>query len=359
MIRHWLGGDMSALLDALFIIAIIFLLSVFLSLWFGGIPNAIGAFARLVGLGAGPGSAGNVSAIVIRPTTINQSRLAEYALQLINNDRAKYGLAPVTLSNEPSAQQHADNMLANNYFSHWDLYGMKPYMRYTLLGGNGSVTENVAYEYASECGVMGCTGTINANQSLQKMEYNMMYNDSACCNNGHRDNILNPYHNQVSIGVAYNSSTIYFVEDFINNYISWSGNTPAYGSNGEVYLEGSIQPGYSLSQVSVSYDPPVQNLTRQTVPAGPYSYGTEVAGVVGSPLYYYQNISTIVADTYSNSGNDFAVDFNIRNLIKRYGAGEYTVMLLLNDSRAGPGFTGSTYTIFINRRDAQYMPGNV
>src|SRR5690242_9097656 len=66
------------------------------------------------------------------PTTIssggNQS-LYEYALSLINNDRAQYGLSPVTLSNEPSAQQHSQSMLDNHYFSHWDMYGMKPYMR--------------------------------------------------------------------------------------------------------------------------------------------------------------------------------------------------------------------------------------
>ena len=62
--------------------------------------------------------------------------LYNYTLSLINNDRAQFGLLPVTLSNELSGQQHAESMLNNHYFSHWDTYGLKPYMRYTLSGGD-------------------------------------------------------------------------------------------------------------------------------------------------------------------------------------------------------------------------------
>jgi hypothetical protein len=47
-------------------------------------------------------------------------------------------------------------------------------------------------------------------------EWAMMNNDLQCCNNGHRNNILDPRANRVSIGIAYDSSShiIYFVEDF-------------------------------------------------------------------------------------------------------------------------------------------------
>ena len=41
-----------------------------------------------------------------------------------------------------------------------------------------------------------------------------MNNDSECCGNGHRDNILNSFHNRVSIGVSYDATHVYFVEDF-------------------------------------------------------------------------------------------------------------------------------------------------
>lgn len=295
---------------------------------------------------------------IITASKLNQSQFATYALDLINKDRQQYGLQNVTLSTFPSAQQHAESMLAYSYFSHWDIYDMKPYMRYTLLGGNQSVDENVAYETNQECNLLGCTGNINPEEALQNMEYSMMYNDSICCNNGHRDNILDPNHNQVSIGIAYNQSTIYFVEDFIDDYITWNANSPEY-ANGEVYLDGQIASPYYVYQVYVSYDPPLQNLTPSEVPSGAYAYGQDIAGIVNSPLYYYQNITTIVANTYRTSGSSFDINFDMSKLVKEYGAGEYTVMMYMNSSSTAKSFIGSTYTIFINSSGEQYFPSYV
>lgn len=293
---------------------------------------------------------------VIVVPRIGQSVLANYTLGLINRDREANGLNPVSLSTEPSGQEYAESMLEGDYFSHWDAHGMKPYMRYTLLGGTGAVSENIAYVSSEYCAVAVCTGDINPNQSLAYMENNMMNNDSVCCQNGHRDNILDPNHNQVSIGVAYNNSKIYLVEDFIDNYISWVGNTPAYTSMGEVYLEGQIAAGYNLTEISVDYDAPLQNLTPATVPDGPYGYGQQIAGVVSSPLYYYPNLTTIVADSYSTPGGRMGVTFSMKSLIRKYGAGEYTVALFLSSNQTKSTFVGSTYTIFINSSGGRYIP---
>ncbi len=359
---------MRAVLDVLFIAAAVFLLLVLLQAEFGSIPNAIKKVSSALGFNITNGNAnmsttseasssGNSTSVTVITTPhINQSSLANYTLQLINKDREQYGLAPVKLSNTPSAQQHSNEMLYYDYFSHWNLLGMKPYMRYTLLGGTGSVTENVAYESQEQCTAVNCSGTLNPEQALQSMEYSMMYNDSICCNNGHRDNILDPNHNEVSIGVAYNSSNIYLTEDFINNYTIWRGNTPSFGSNGEIYLYGMLSPGYKIYQVYVSFDPPLVNLTRHTVPSGPYSYGSDIAGIVSGPLYFYKNISTVVADVYNVAGENFTINFNIENLIKKYGPGEYTEMMILNNTGTGSSFVGSTYTIFINRQGLQYVP---
>src|SRR6267143_4336441 len=75
--------------------------------------------------------------------------LANLTLGVINKDRAAAGLSPVVLSSVPSGQQHADSMAFYGYFSHWDDQGYKPYMRYTLLGGTGGVTENVALNFCN------------------------------------------------------------------------------------------------------------------------------------------------------------------------------------------------------------------
>jgi uncharacterized protein YkwD len=294
---------------------------------------------------------------------ISYGPLINYTLSLINKDRATYGLSNVTVSATTSAQQHANSMLQYNYFSHWDIYGMKPYMRYTLVGGTGAVQENVAY---TKSGVKACLasycstyGNLNITAALAQMEYNMMYNDSGCCNNGHRDNILNPEHNQVSIGVAYNSTTIYLVEDFVNNYITWFNNTPSINNN-EVSLKGALAPGYTLSSVEIAYDPPVTNMSvAQLDQTSDYSYGQAVAGVVSSPLAYYPTITTIDADTYYTQGNDFLVSFNMGKLITQYGPGEYTISLWLNGTTTNASFIGSTYTIFVNSNNSTYTPSNV
>ncbi len=292
--------------------------------------------------------------------TASNLSLDNYMLSLINKDRQKYGLTNVTLSIEPSGQQHAQSMFEYDYFSHWDIYGMKPYMRYTLFGGTGAVDENIAYYHSSECTALGCTGTVNPRVDLQKMEYSMMYNDSLCCNNGHRDNILDPEHNQVSIGIAYNASKIYLVEDFIDNYITWNANSYGFDpSNNEMYLFGTLQNGYALSSITIGFDAPVQNMSvAQLNNTSSYSYGNQIAGVVSSPNTYYNGISTIVADKYLINGDSFKVAFNLHNTVIKNGPGEYTVFVWLNGTK-GNNFVGSTYTIFIGKNDTAYVPNKI
>jgi uncharacterized protein YkwD len=289
-------------------------------------------------------------------TIMPASQIDSYVLSLINRDRQQYGLQNVTLSSEQSGQQHSESMLSNEYFSHWDIYGMKPYMRYTLLGGTGAVSENVAFRSSYICTLTLCSGSLNLTDALKGMEYSMMYNDSICCNNGHRDNILDPHHNQVSIGVAYDSGRAYLTEDFIDNYINWNGN-PSY-SNGQVSLYGATTGGYSLSQVTISYDQPVSAMSQEELNStSSYSYGTQVAGVVSSPNYHYTNVTTIVADRYDTKGNIFDISFNISDITRTYGPGEYTLLIWLNGQ--GGNFIGSTYTIFIGSDGQAYVPSGI
>ena len=174
-----------------------------------------------------------------------------------------------------------------------------------------------------------------------------MYNDSACCGNGHRDNILNPYHNQVSIGVAYNASSIYFTEDFIDNYINWI-NGPGY-VGGIVYMQGTLLSGYKIAQIELGYDPAILNMSvAQLDNTSEYGYGSAIAGVVGNKYSYYPGLDTIVADQYTTSARNFTISFNISNSTRTYGAGEYTVEMWLEASNQST-FLGNTYTIFINQ----------
>ncbi len=346
------GGVLLGLILVVLVVVLIFIISPTIK------NEVLGYVSGLTGAGTTiPGGTSSITTTV-QQSNMQQAQLVNYTLALINRDRANYSLPPVTLSYEPSAQQHADSMFNYYYISHWDIYGMKPYMRYALLGGLGAVSENIAFEQSSVCFASICSGNINPQAALQQMEHNFVYNDSACCQNGHRDNILNPYHNQVSIGIAYNGGRIYLVQDFIDNYTQWNSNAPSY-SNGEVFLSGNTTQ-YTLSSITVSDDALVRNMTQAQLNATfSYGYGAEVAGVVNNPLDYYQGLQTIVADRYVQNGNGFDVSFNMNKLIRQYGAGEYTVMLWLNGTGTNSSFVGSTYTIFINQSGQQYVPRNV
>ena len=248
--------------------------------------------------------------------------LADYALGLINADRGAFGLSAVALSDNPVGQQHANSMLRFGYFSHFDTQGFKPYMRYTLLDGRGAVGENVAY----------ISGSSTLKQGLSTLEHDMMYNDVACCNNGHRINILNNLHNYVSIGIAYNSTTLFFVEDFENDYANL---TFKVSSSYSVTMTGSPIPSSPIANLAyVTYDPTPTAETRSQLNGGPHEYtpGTLVGGVLPpcgilSCTSFASGI-TVHADTWRFSSTTVDIAFSLHDFIQAKGAGVYTVYLI-------------------------------
>jgi uncharacterized protein YkwD len=250
--------------------------------------------------------------------------LVNYTLTLINNDRQSNGLENVTLSNVNSAQIHADNMLQHDFFSHWDLNGYKPYMRYTLAGGQGSVSENCAAVYSS--------GTIDPKDALEDMQWNMMYDD-ADSDWGHRDNILDSFHNKVSIGISYNNTAICLVQDFEDDYISWDTLTV---SNNEVIMEGTITKQEStIQQVAIYYDNPVP-LTVKQLMNPPFQGGYAIGTFVGMALpsgWETTEGTTIPAQVWTQNGPNFEIRFNLSAALTSHGKGVYTLLLWTEDEK--------------------------
>src|SRR5579875_951354 len=253
--------------------------------------------------------------------------LANFTLELINNDRASANLTPVTLSPIQSGQQHADSMLCYGYFSHWDTQGYKPYMRYSLLNGTGAVEENVAFE---ETTYASFYNTERIEQALSTLEYQMMNNDTICCNNGHRDNILSPYHNRVSIGIAYDVTHVYFVEDFENYYIQLS--TPIFSaSNASVRIVGNSTQGINPSSVQVFFDntpTPLSPALLNSQYQKPYDQGTFAGGVMPCDLFScfsFQRGITVRPSVWVVSNSSVDIVFSLGNFIKDHGSGVYTI----------------------------------
>jgi hypothetical protein len=258
--------------------------------------------------------------------------LAAYAVQLVNQDRANYSLGPVVLSPNEAGQQHADSMLKFGYFSHYDTQGFKPYMRYSLLGGTGAVEENVA---TTSYSVQHYTSLSAVEGSLRLLEYSMMYHDNdsvGCyCNNGHRDNILNPMHNRVSIGIAYDGSTLYFDEDFENHYANLSlSSTSTYS----ITIQGTLLGNGAVPKtVLMAYDPTPAAETPAQLNAGPREYdaGTIVGGVLPSCSFACPSFSqgiTVYASSWDTGGSRLIVSFSLSDFIRQSGPGVYTIYLM-------------------------------
>jgi hypothetical protein len=54
----------------------------------------------------------------------------------------RFNIPPVKLSENTAAQLQAEDMLRTRLISHHTSDGMKPYMKYTILGGKGYVAQN-------------------------------------------------------------------------------------------------------------------------------------------------------------------------------------------------------------------------
>ena len=87
----------------------------------------------------------------------------------------------------------------------------------------------------------------------------LMYNEKPPFD-GHRVNILDPHHNYIGLGVAYDGSSFCYYEEFINNYLTKSSTNL---QNGEVNISFTIPDQFYLIGLSISHDKPFKPMTRK------------------------------------------------------------------------------------------------
>lgn len=178
-------------------------------------------------------------------------------LELINKHRKKHHKQPVELDIHAcrSANKTAQDAALNKYMGHWDSQGKKPYHRYALDGGDAHVSENASGVESTDFFKQDIDEMI----SLMKENHMLMYNERPPFD-GHRLNILDPYHNQLGLGVAYVGSSFCYYEEFINDYLTKSSTKL---QNGEVNMLFTIPDQFNLVGISISYDKPFEPMTRK------------------------------------------------------------------------------------------------
>ena len=209
----------------------------------------------------------------IKLKNAKESRLTEYKdndeqllaklvlLELINKHRVKHHKQAVELDIHAcrSANKTAQDAALNKYIGHWDSQGKKPYHRFALDGGDAHVSENASGVESTDFFKQDIDEMI----SLMKENHMLMYNERPPFD-GHRLNILDPNHNQLGLGVAYDGSFFCYYEEFINDYLT---KTSTKLQNGEVKMLFTIPDQFNLVGLSLSYDKPFKPMTRKELNA--------------------------------------------------------------------------------------------
>ena len=268
-------------------------------------------------------------------------------------------------------------MLRTCFSGHWGSDGSKPYMRYTLAGGEQYSAENVS-------GTDFCPPDPDRYTTKLIRSEISEATDGLLDSPGHRRNILNPHHRKVNIGIAYKHPNFWLVQLFVGDYIKHTARPNI--ENGILTISGTIRNEASIQGedglgIQVYFDPPIERLTRgQLSRTYCYEGGTQVAAL-RPPLdpgwFYDEDVTTksidrascpdpynvdpdlpppqsdeqahqlwkqayeasqatasrhetypwITADTWSIDGQNFEVSANISNLLDQYGNGIYTIVL--------------------------------
>ena len=180
-------------------------------------------------------------------------------LELINDERVNVGLNPVVLGDNVAAQLHAEASLENCFSSHWGIDGLKPYMRYSLAGGYQSNGENGSGRDYCIKASDGYRANGSAEQEIRQAMEGWM--DSP----GHRDNILDPLHKKVNIGLAWDRYNFKAYQHFEGEYVEYAH--PPLIENGVLRISGTVKNGVEFNDdfrdlgVQVYYDPPPHALT--------------------------------------------------------------------------------------------------
>lgn len=166
----------------------------------------------------------------LQPTqpTYTLAQLQQVALDDINKIRQQNDVPPVTLDNAKASQVWAEHLLSESCITHRE-GNNGPMQRYVDNGDPMKwVFENVAATFGD--------ATILPPDTIKALDDSMM-NDDQMWSNLHRQNILNPNHVSVSIGIAYNSTNLVLVQDFQEPFTNSYYDTSQWKSFDMSYLQ--------------------------------------------------------------------------------------------------------------------------
>ncbi|HWP84916.1 MAG TPA: CAP domain-containing protein [Terriglobia bacterium] len=161
-------------------------------------------------------------------------------VEQINRDRRAAGLRPVAFDWLASqvGDQHCQEMAARGYLSHWNLRGLLPYHRYHFAGGRDHLQENL-----SRMTVVSLRpdpiSTEPEDVQAHLLHAHQRFMDEAPPLDGHRQNVLDPGHTHVGIGLAVVGGDFTMAEEFLNRYVALEP-LPAALPAGSIRIQGAV-----------------------------------------------------------------------------------------------------------------------
>jgi uncharacterized protein YkwD len=206
-----------------------------------------------------------------------------YMVRLINRDRATAGLGPVALDDgAPShaGQAHAQDMASHGYLGHWGTDGSVPEERYTEAGGSDMVLENASCFTDEKPRVLDPSPRIDP-KAVEQTE-DMFFHETPP-HDGHRKNILKPWHKTVGIGVAQPVATPTeipvpcFSQEFVDAYGTYAPAPRRAHLGDKLHVSGSVASpatfaGVGLARVDTPRPLPVGELNRRRTYPVPAPY---------------------------------------------------------------------------------------
>lgn len=220
-------------------------------------------------------------------------------LELINFERKRAGVGPVLLGDNNAAQLHTESALENCFASHWGMDGLKPNHRYSLAGGHQANAENAhGLDYCIEASDRIRPITSVRDEIKEAVEGWMS-------SPGHRQNMLDPLHRRVNIGIAWDRYNEVMYQHFEGDYVDYA--PPPSLVDGILTLRGKVKNGvdsYIDLGVQIFYDPAPHPLTvGQLSRTYCYDSGLEIANL-RKPLtgnsFYPTHQETVSATTCPN-----------------------------------------------------------
>jgi uncharacterized protein YkwD len=278
--------------------------------------------------------------------TAQEARI--YMVELINRDRCSQGLGPVVLDGTANdvAQKHSDEMAQWSYVSHWDLKGRKPDERYSEAGGRGAVFENVYTNHKNP--YMGYGSAVCASRLLPRREIEQaeewFFNQQAPFDR-HRRNILDPYHNQVGVGISMAfdrrwGMRITVAQEFVRT-AAQVAQSPAQLSPGErKRISGRLKTGTSLAAIQICREGlPLPMTPNQLNSTGPYYLPPYT---VASYLPSTPGYQTPLTVSKTRANEEFSMDLASE---RQWAEGLYYILVWVRDPSSQQPYIGSTQTV--------------